>query len=146
MVAFQAMNDHECAHSEFSLNACAYYVSRSPFTDFSPGVLLFLRNSHQQYKMTRSPFFSPLSLYLFLSFPLPLSFSFAYHHFCIQTRSPSSQEIVQRAVELVRTFTPSWDSRQDYMYLFILVRGVRVANTLPVNRFRIVTDNAAFSR
>lgn len=67
MVAFQAMNDDECALSEFSLNACAYYVSRSPFTDFSPGVLLFLRNSHQQYKMTRSPFFSPLSLSLFFS-------------------------------------------------------------------------------
>lgn len=145
MVAFQAMNDDECALSEFSLNACAYYVSRSPFTDFSLGVLLFLRNSHQRYKMTRNDHLFSL-LYLFLSFPLPLSFSFAYHHFCIQTRSPSSQEIDQRAVELVRTFAPSWDSRQDYIYLFILVRRVRVAKTLPVNRFRIVTDNAAFSR
>lgn len=47
-------------------------------------------------------------------------------------------------MELVRTFAPSWDSRQDYIYLFILVRGIRVAKILPVNRFRIVTDNAAF--
>lgn len=111
---------------------------------FSWRVALFAKfPSAIQNDTERSPF-SPLSLYLFLSFPLPLSFSFAYHHFCIQTRSPSSQEIVQRAVELVRTFAPSWDSRQDYIYLFILVRGVRVANTLPVNRFRIVPDNAAF--